>query len=192
LAGRHQAQNLAVAVRALELLPAGLRPSREAVVEGVASVRWPGRLQAERIGDALWIFDLAHNAAGVRSLVDALGDFDLQDPVIGVIGVLGDKDWNRMLPPLFEVVDGAVLVEPPSAPPERRWNPDEVLRQVPHRIPTEAVRPFAAGLARAGERAAGGTAVCTGSAHTVGDAMLELGVQPFPEGPGLPADRGLS
>ncbi len=192
LAGRHQAVNLAVAVRAVELLPEALRPAPESVVDGVATVRWPGRLQAEHVDDALWIFDLAHNVAGVSSLVDALGDFRLPRPVIAVIGVLGDKDWDRMLPPLFEVVDGAVLVEPPSAPAHRRWAPDAVLAEVRPAIPAEVIRPFVAGLTRAGERARGGSVVCTGSAHTVGDAMHELGIPPFPERAGLPADGASS
>lgn len=192
LAGRHQATNVAVAIRALELLPAPWTPTRAAVTEGVSGVCWPGRLQAEPVAEALWIFDLAHNAAGVTSLVDALADFRLDRPMVAVIGVLGDKDWDHMLPPLFEVVDEAILVEPPSSPEHRRWDPDAVLAHVRPAIPAQVVRPFEAGLAEAGARAAGGTVVCTGSAHTVGDAMLELGIPPFPDPTALPADGGPS
>lgn len=185
LAGRHQAANLAVAVRLLELLPDGLTPRRDSVVEGLAATRWPGRLQVERVGDAEWILDVAHNAAGVESLVAALPDLAPRRPVVALIGVLGDKDWDRMLPPLFDLADEVILTEPPSAPPERRWDPEEVLAAVDRAGRGRVVRPFAAAIGEATAAASGGTVLCTGSVHTVGDALLELGLAPFGEEPGL-------
>ena len=47
LVGPHQAGNAALAVRALAVLPADLRPSMDEVRTGVAAVRWPGRLQVD-------------------------------------------------------------------------------------------------------------------------------------------------
>lgn len=185
LAGAHQAINLAVAVRALELLPPSLRPSKDALVAGAGSTRWPGRVQVEERGGVRWIFDVAHNAAGVDSLRASLEALQPQRPLVALIGVLGDKDWDRMLPPLFDVVDRAILVEPPSAPPERRWDPDAVLARFGGLARVGVVRPFSAAVAGARAHAAGGTVVCTGSVHTVGDAMLALGIAPFPERPGL-------
>ena len=185
LAGRHQAANLAVAVRLLELLPEGLRPRRESVIEGLAATRWPGRLQVERIGEADWILDVAHNAAGVESLVAALPDLQPRRPVVALLGVLGDKDWDRMLPPLFDLADEVILTEPPSAPPERRWDPDQVLVAVDRSGRGRVVRPFAVAVAEAAAAARGGTVLCTGSVHTVGDALLELGIAPFSGLPGL-------
>ncbi|MDX1674104.1 MAG: folylpolyglutamate synthase/dihydrofolate synthase family protein [Longimicrobiales bacterium] len=185
LAGRHQAQNLAVAVRALELLPEARRPSRAALVEGAAGVRWPGRLQSEDVDGVTWVFDVAHNAAGARSLLDALPVLRPARPMVALIGVLGDKDWNAMLPPLFRAMDGVVLAEPPSAPPERRWDPESVLERLSAPDHVRVVRPFAAAVAEAAGRADGGTVVCTGSVHTVGDAMLALGLPPFADPAGL-------
>ncbi len=185
LAGRHQATNLAVAVRALELLPPPLRPGRAAVIDGVARTRWPGRLQVERIGDTTWVFDVAHNAPGMESLLTALADLRLPRPLMAVVGILGDKDWDRMLPPLFGHTDGALLVEPPSAPAERRWEPEAVLSRLGHPAGVRVVRPFATALAEASAEAGAGTVVCTGSVHTVGDAMRALGIAPFGPDPGL-------
>ena len=185
LAGQHQAQNLAVAVRALELLPEPLRPSRAAVVEGVAGVWWPGRLQSETVDGVTWIFDVAHNAAGTRSLLEALPVLRPRRPLVSLLGVLGDKDWNGMLPPLFEAMDAVILAEPPSAPASRRWDPESVLEQLRAPASVRVVRPFAAAVTEAAKAAEGGTVVCTGSVHTVGDAMLGLGIPPFPETAGL-------
>lgn len=190
LAGRHQAMNLAVAVRALELLPPRRRPDRRAVEEGVAATHWPGRLQVEVRGANTWIFDVAHNVAGVESLLEALPDVRPPRPVIALIGVLGDKDWGRMLPPVFAYADAAILTEPPTAPKERRWDPEKVLQDLGAPSSARVVRPFAAALAAAATAAAGGTILCTGSVHTVGDTMLALGIAPFSDEAGLQAEGG--
>ena len=189
LAGRHQAANLAVAVRILELLPPTLRPGPDDVVAGLASTRWPGRLQVERVGDAEWILDVAHNAAGVESLAEALRGLAPKRPIVALVGVLGDKDWDRMLPPLFALADEVILVEPPSAPPERRWDPEAVLAAVRGGARGRVVRPFAAAVRAATAAATGGTVVCTGSVHTVGDALQALGIPPFPDA-GLQPEGG--
>lgn len=186
LVGAHQALNMAVAVRSLDLLPASLRPSRGAVVRGVHATRWPGRLQVEERAGVRWIFDVAHNAAGVETLCASLEALRPDRPLVAVIGVLGDKDWDRMLPPLLDMADRVLLVEPPSAPAERRWTPEEVLDRLGG-AGARIVRPFAAALAEAESEAAGGTVLCTGSVHTVGDAMLALGIAAFPDDPGLQA-----
>lgn len=185
LAGQHQALNLAVAVRALELMPEARRPDRTALVEGVASVAWPGRLQSETLDGVTWIFDVAHNAAGTRSLLDALPVLRPRRPLVALIGVLGDKDWNAMLPPVFDAADAVILAEPPSAPAQRRWDPEAVLERTGAPPSVRVVRPFAAAVKEAAREADGGTVVCTGSVHTVGDAMLALGIPPFPEHAGL-------
>ncbi|HUG41453.1 MAG TPA: folylpolyglutamate synthase/dihydrofolate synthase family protein [Longimicrobiales bacterium] len=190
LAGRHQAANLALAVRVLELLPAGLRPDRASVEEGLATTRWPGRLQVARVGDADWVLDVAHNAAGVESLVAALPDLRLARPLVALVGVLGDKDWGRMLPPLFALADEVILAEPPSAPAERRWKPEAVLDALGAGERGRVVRPFPAAVREAATAGARGTVLCTGSVHTVGDALLELGIAPFPDEPGLQPQEG--
>ena len=185
LAGAHQAANVAVAVRVLELLPEAVRPGPDAVVEGLASTRWPGRLDVRRVGDADWIFDVAHNAAGVASLAEAVPALAPRRPLVALVGVLGDKDWNAMLPPLVALADEVILTDPPTAPPERRWDADAVLAATGAGSRGRVVRPFDAALAEAGRIAAGGTVLCTGSVHTVGDAMHALGIAPFGGRPGL-------
>jgi dihydrofolate synthase / folylpolyglutamate synthase len=190
LTGRHQAANLAAAVRALELLPPERRPDEDALVRGVAATHWPGRLQVEARGATTWILDVAHNVAGVEALLEALPDLRPPRPLVALIGVLGDKDWGRMLPPFLDYADQVLLTEPPSAPPERRWDPDRVVGELGQPARARVVRPFAAAMAAASVAAAGGTVVCTGSVHTVGDAMLALGIAPFRGGAGLQAEGG--
>ena len=180
LVGRHQALNAALAVRIAEALPDSLRPDASAVREGVHSVTWPGRTQVEHLGATTWLFDVAHNPAGVDSLVAVLDRLPLPGPRVLVLGVLGDKEWSRMLPPLFERADAVVLTQPPSAPEERRWDPVRAARAVSEgRGPEPEIEPlFEAALERARALAGEGTIVVTGSNHTVGDALSALGLDP--------------
>lgn len=176
LAGRHQALNAALAVHALDAA-SSLRPDRDALGEGLARVRWPGRLQIERTADVTWVFDVAHNVAGVEALVAALGDLPFPRPLVALVGVLGDKDWSNMLAPLHAAVDHVVLTVPPTAPADRRWDPAAALTAAPS-TRAEIQQSFTAALERAHALAleGGGSVVVTGSFHTVGDALAALGL----------------
>ena len=180
LAGGHQATNAALAARALESLPEKLRPARRAVVRGLAGVSWPGRVQLVRQSGVTWVFDVAHNVAGMETLATTLRSLALPRPIVVLAGILGDKDWGGMLPGLLAIADAAVLTQPPSAPGERRWNPGQVAATLAPRFTLEVEADFGRALAGMAERADGGTAVVTGSCHTVGSALDELGIQPFP------------
>jgi dihydrofolate synthase/folylpolyglutamate synthase len=179
LVGLHQASNAVVAVEVLEHLPEGLRPGREALARGIAGVVHPGRDQIEVIEGRTWLFDVAHNTAGIQTLVDTLDRLDPPRPLVAVVGVLGDKDWPRMLPPLFSRADLAVLTQPPSAPPERRWDPGAVGAGLAGAGRIRVEEDFLAALAAAREAAGEGTVVVTGSCHTVGSALSALGREPL-------------
>ncbi|CAN5862079.1 folylpolyglutamate synthase/dihydrofolate synthase family protein [soil metagenome] len=175
LPGAHQAMNAALAVHALGLL-GDAAPTAVAVRAGIAATDWPGRLQLERVAGVPWIFDVAHNVAGVEALVAALHSLDLPRPIIALIGVLGDKDWANMLAPIYDIAGLVILTCPPTAPAERRWEPAEVLRAVPA-AHAAAVLDFHAALETAQRRASDerGSVLVTGSFHTVGDALAALG-----------------
>jgi len=175
LLGAHQAGNIALAVRALNLLPPPWRPDPGAIAEGVRRVHWPGRLQLERVQDVLWVLDVAHNLAGMNALVSALAALPLPRPLTAIVGVLGDKDWAGMLVPLYAAADQVLLTEPPTAPAERRWDPAQVLRAVGSPR-ARVVTAFNDALQTAQQSAVaqGGSVVVTGSFHTVGDALIAL------------------
>jgi len=197
LVGRHQAVNAALAIGIFEHMPAELRPDARTLTEGVRAVRHRGRDDVRVIGETTWLLDVAHNTAGVLSLVDTLPRLELPRPWVLLIGVLGDKDWRSMLPPLLASADSAVLTVPPSAPPGRRWDPAGaavVVRGLAgtaaaasgtdgarDRRPAEllVVEDFERALREASGRAGAGTVVVTGSVHTVGNAMTELGIDPL-------------
>jgi len=179
LVGRHQATNAALAIGVLEYLPDDLRPDADAIKEGVRAVEYHGRDEIEVIDGLTWLFDVAHNTAGIRSLVDTIDRLELPRPLVVLVGVLGDKDWRRMLPPLFARTDAAVLTQPPSAPSERRWRPEEAAGAVRRMTRVTVQNDFERALEQARREAGQGTVVVTGSVHTVGSALRLLGREPL-------------
>ena len=184
LVGAHQATNAALAIRALAIAFGDL-PSH-VVREGVASVRWPGRVQIRTRDDIRWVFDVAHNTAGARALASVLADLAPPRPLVLLTGILGDKDWARMLPPLIDGMDHAVFTTPASAPPGRAWDAKEVARRVRDGTPIRTLPDIAAAVEAAKELGQGGTVVVTGSCYTVGDVLQLLDMAPYQEAEGVP------
>lgn len=176
LVGAHQARNAALAAELLDVLPDDVRPSWDAIEAGFANVRWAGRMQVVRQRGATWIFDVAHNPAGVAALVETLDGLDLPRPLVLLAAILSDKEWDEMLPPLLSRADAAILTIAPTAPESRRWDPEHVAASIDAQIPVRVIPDLAAALMRAETMAPYGTILVTGSVHTVGDALAEMGI----------------
>ena len=179
LVGEHQAVNGAMALAMLEHLPEAMRPDRDAVVQGALRVEHHGRDQIEVIDGGSWLLDVAHNTAGMRSLVDTLRRLDLPRPFVALVGILSDKDWHNILPPLFEQVDRAVLTLPPTAPPDRRWDPEHAAAEIGSLTTVHHDPDFEQAFAQARALAGSGTVIVTGSVHTVGAALRLLEREPL-------------
>ena len=118
--GSFQRSNLALARAAAEAFVGG-GLENEAVKQAAVEVHIPGRLEVVARAP-LVVHDAAHNPAGARALAEALpevvGD---RRPVVGVIGVLDDKDVAGVLGPLLAVCDRAILTgfaHPRALPPD--------------------------------------------------------------------------
>ena len=108
LRGRHQADNAAAAIEAAELLNAsGFPVSREAIIKGLRSVSWPGRLELIQDRPAI-LLDGAHNPAGARALRKFLDEF-CSAPITLIFAAMSDKDVERMAVELFDVARTIVL-----------------------------------------------------------------------------------
>jgi dihydrofolate synthase/folylpolyglutamate synthase len=174
LVGRHQAPNFAFTLGLLDAAGDPYRVSLTEAVESVRTVRLPGRFQ--KVGR--WIFDVAHNPDGARTLALSLASMVHARPVTALLCVLADKDWRAMIDDLANVVDRFILTAAPTAPTSRAWSLPDVLDYASrHGLQATAIADFDAAVAAAQESA--GTVVVTGSFHTVGDAMHRLQVSPF-------------
>jgi dihydrofolate synthase/folylpolyglutamate synthase len=110
LYGEHQAHNAALAIAAVEaFLGGGRQPiAADVLAEGIGHASSPGRLQVVA-HDPTVIIDAAHNPHGARSLARAITenfDFPL---LVGVVGVLSDKDAAGVLHELHDVLDEIVV-----------------------------------------------------------------------------------
>jgi dihydrofolate synthase/folylpolyglutamate synthase len=157
LLGTHQAENAAVVLRAVSALRRqGVAVGEEHVRAGLASVRWPGRLQVLRTNPP-WLLDGAHNAAGAAALARevhrlfGVRDWDL------VIGMLDDKEADAVL---GQLVPGATEVHAVPVESERAMDPARlaaVARGVSPRARVTTHATLSAGIEAA---RAGGRAVC--------------------------------
>ncbi|MCB0906210.1 MAG: bifunctional folylpolyglutamate synthase/dihydrofolate synthase [Nocardioidaceae bacterium] len=96
LYGAHQAQNAAVALAAVEAF-VGTDPLDDEVVRAAfAEVSSPGRLEVVRRSPTV-ILDAAHNPHGAEAAAAALEDSFSFEPLVGVMGVMADKDYEGVL-----------------------------------------------------------------------------------------------
>lgn len=178
LLGRHQRLNAATAIATIRVLASNgsLRISDQALADGLSTVYWAGRLQLiERSPGHRLLLDGAHNAAGTRSLVDALRDhFPGQRPVL-IMGILRDKDWEEMcvmLSPLPRRILAVPVNSERTATPEelrnvcQRFNPDtpvEICHTVAEALDIADNYPFV---------------LVAGSLYLVGEILEHLGIVP--------------
>ncbi|WKN49781.1 folylpolyglutamate synthase/dihydrofolate synthase family protein [Nocardioides sp. Arc9.136] len=188
LHGAHQAQNAAVALAAVEAFLAGGdegQPLDEDLVRAAfAEVTSPGRLEVVRRSPTV-LLDAAHNPAGAEATAAAIEDSFTFSPLIGVLGVMADKDAEGLLaafePSLAHVVctqngtDRAMPAEELAEVARGIYGEDRV--SVSPRL-ADAI-DAAAALAEAGEAVGSplgsGAVLVTGSVVTVGEARTLLG-----------------
>jgi len=96
LYGAHQAQNAALALAAVEAFVAEEALADDLVRTAFAEVTSPGRLEVIRRSPTI-VLDAAHNPAGAQATAAALEDSFAFSPLIGVLGVMEDKDHAGLL-----------------------------------------------------------------------------------------------
>jgi len=137
LFGAHQAHNAAVAIAAVEsFLGRGSQALDEDVLsEGLANATSPGRLQPIATGPTV-VVDAAHNPHGAKALADALPVAFPSDHVVGVVGILRDKDARGFVRALKDTVATFVVTQPPG---ERALDADEFARVVVDEVGNDRV-----------------------------------------------------
>ncbi|WP_127480248.1 bifunctional tetrahydrofolate synthase/dihydrofolate synthase [Nocardioides pantholopis] len=185
LHGAHQAQNAAVALAAVEAFVTGEEPLSDEVVRAAfAEVTSPARLEVVRRSPTI-VLDAAHNPHGAEALASALEDSFAFSPLIGVVGVMADKDADGLLAALEPVLSHLVCTQnstPRAMPAEqlaeaaREMYGEERVTVVPR---LADALDTAAALAEAGEAfgdpLGSGAVLVTGSVVTAGEARALLG-----------------
>jgi dihydrofolate synthase/folylpolyglutamate synthase len=112
LKGFHQVVNATTALGAMEVLEnLGYRVSTEAMVDGLRTVDWPGRLEMVSSSPRV-ILDGAHNPAGALALKESLEkEFQYQHLIL-LVGIMKDKDSQSMLHLLAPLAEHIILTRP--------------------------------------------------------------------------------
>lgn len=183
LYGAHQAQNAAVALAAVEAFGNGEPLDDELVRAAFAEVTSPGRLEIIRRSPTI-VLDAAHNPHGAEAAAAALDDSFHFSPLIGVMGVMGDKDADGVLAAFEPHLTHLICTQNSTS---RSMTADELGRAaieiygedrvtIVHSLPEAIDR--AATLAEAGEAfgdaLGAGAVLVTGSVVTVGEARTML------------------
>jgi dihydrofolate synthase/folylpolyglutamate synthase len=100
----YQMENASLAIEAIYTLASleGFEIDFEKLKQGIASSMWLGRFEVIN-EDPLVIIDGAHNAHGMRALVDSLRQ--LPKPIVCVFSALKDKEYLKMLEMLKNEVE---------------------------------------------------------------------------------------
>jgi dihydrofolate synthase/folylpolyglutamate synthase len=111
LPGKYQSHNAALALASAEILGSSLLTiSEDALRNGVAQARWPGRMEYIP-GSPPLLLDGAHNAAGAAALADALTEIRFGKLRI-VLGVMADKDVREIVSSLAPLATAWYCVSP--------------------------------------------------------------------------------
>ncbi len=119
LAGQIQLTNSALALAALEILQQqGWQILEEAIINGMAKTKWPGRMQWTTWKNHKLLLDGAHNTAAaqvLRQYVDSLDTLN-HKPVNWVMGMFADKDHTDIFTALLRPGDRLYIVPIPVEP----------------------------------------------------------------------------
>ena len=184
LYGAHQAHNAAYALAAVESFIGGNGLDADLVREAFANVTSPGRLEVVRTSPTV-VLDAAHNPHGATASIEAVQEAFNFSPLIGVVGVMADKDIEEMLR-IFEPVMAQIVCTQNSSD---RSMPAAELGELAedifgedrvHMTPRlDDALELAIGMAESAEgyeEALGsGGVLVTGSVVTVGEARVLLG-----------------
>lgn len=171
LAGAHQHRNVALAITAAVELAThhGFPIPAASIAQGIRNTQWPGRLERIERDGVTWIFDVAHNPAGVWALRASLRTVLKEgQPNAVVFSCLRDKPAAEMAQILFPLFDQVILAPIHAA---RAASVDDLMAAASTTgVPVVATESVADALRQARERAKGGTVVVSGSVYLVGEA----------------------
>jgi dihydrofolate synthase/folylpolyglutamate synthase len=165
LAGEHQVANAVVAVATLQRL--GIEIS--AIERGIASARWPGRLDRVSSSPEI-ILDGAHNPAGARALAAYIQRFYSGRRVVLVYGAMRDKAVEEIAGVLFPCADEVIA----TAPRQSRAVDPETIRALAAHPNLRTAPDLAAALDLARGADPERVIFVTGSLFLVGEALILL------------------
>lgn len=172
LIGKYQGANCAVACGTVaELMRRGVYIPDEALVNGLAKVRWPGRMEIVARSPTI-MFDVTHTPDGAREVASEVRRL-MGGGLVLVMGVLDDKDLEGIATQFGPLARSAVATAPSTPRAFTSGTVADALRL--HCPSVESVPEVSRALDRAMELASPDDVVLvTGSLYTIGEAYRWL------------------
>ncbi|MBQ2803672.1 MAG: bifunctional folylpolyglutamate synthase/dihydrofolate synthase [Lachnospiraceae bacterium] len=114
LAGKFQIDNAILAIESVKALQkCGFVVSQKALYKGLKECEWKGRFTV--IGKKpLFIVDGAHNEDAARKLADSIEFYFTNKRIIYIMGMLKDKEYDRVTALTEQYADQIITVTPPN------------------------------------------------------------------------------
>ena len=173
LLGEHQRYNAAVVLGIMDTLTEkGWAITEEHIYTGLQETSWPGRFHIVS-RDPLFIVDGGHNPQCLESLVKNIQDYLPGKRVIGLTGVLADKDYGEMYKPVIPLIEQFVCITPPN---DRKLEATELAAHLRKAgAVATACESIPAGVNKARELAGkDGVVLCFGSLYSIGTIYNSL------------------
>jgi dihydrofolate synthase/folylpolyglutamate synthase len=123
LLGEYQILNIKTSIQAIEALKyRGIDIKDEYIYKGIENAKWPGRIEVMGENPKI-VLDGAHNVQGMAELKKAILKYFKYDKIILVIGVLRDKEYEKMCSIIMPIADTVITTKPDS---ERALSSEEL------------------------------------------------------------------
>ena len=170
LLGAHQAENVAVAIGLIGLIrQMGFSIPDETIIEGVRSVRWPGRFQIVRTHPYV-VLDGAHDETGAKAVAATIRSLFPGRRVIMVFGMMRGHDAEAVVGELSPLAKKIYIT---SAASPRAIDPSAIQRILDGEIRVPVSEAIEKALREADKE---DVVLITGSLYVVGEAMTALGI----------------
>ena len=173
LLGQHQLYNCCMALSVIDILQEkGWKITEDHVRQGLTDTVWPGRFHI--MGhDPLFIIDGGHNPQCLEALVKNVEDYLPGKKIIGLSGVLADKDYGQMYQPMLPYIAEFVCITPPS---DRKLEAKELAKHLQAvGAKATACATIAEGVSTAKALAGkDGVVLCFGSLYSIGEIKNAL------------------
>ncbi len=116
LAGKYQIANAVLAIEAVRALEEkGFSIPEQALRQGLKQTKWYGRFSVVA-GKPLFIVDGAHNEDAAGKLADSIEFYFTNKKIIYIMGILKDKEYDKIIAHTHTYADQIITVTPPGNP----------------------------------------------------------------------------
>ncbi len=167
LLGQHQIQNCVTILEACEIIKKrGFSLTEPQIRTGISKTFWAGRMEVCK-KHPMVVLDGAHNVDGIRRLAESVEAYFTNKKITLVLGVLGDKEYEKMAELILPFAHQIVFTEPHS---ERKLDAQKLAtivspKKLPFYIEPELENAYQQALKITDED---GVILCCGSLYMIG------------------------